>query len=116
MTQRDAKLNALSNQELLGGISQGLAHDLNTLITPIKTYFELLDEDTDAALELRDFAAQNIRMLSELINEARIYTISKSLITTSCRLEVVLDSVIKSLSNLISKGHITVVRVRACRI
>ncbi len=111
MTQRDAKLNALSNQELLGGISQGLAHDFNTLITPLRTYFELLDEDADAALELRDFAAQNIRMLSELINEARIYTVSKSLITTSCRLEVVLDSVIKSLSNLMSQGHITVDRV-----
>ncbi len=68
--------------DLLGRMSQGIAHDLNNLLTPVSTYFQVLQEDGDSA-ELRDgllpSASRNLETVRSFIRESLFFSDTRSL-------------------------------------
>lgn len=63
-------------QELLGRMSRGLAHDLNNLLTPVHTFLQLYQEDrtTEAFSELAPVAMRNLGAVRTYINEALFFS------------------------------------------
>ncbi len=74
--------------DLLGGLSPGLAHDINTLLTPIHTYFQLLSSSPEKAREFEGTAAKNVEMLLQLIQDARIFSPEQKLQISRCDLPI----------------------------
>ena len=60
-------------QELLGRMSRGMAHDLNNLLTPISTYLQLADDippDQAPNYELLQMAMHNLHAIHAYIRES----------------------------------------------
>lgn len=77
-------------QELLGRMSRGLAHDLNNLLTPVQTFLqlnaqELLDEESRA--ELLPVASRNIETVRAYVNEALFFSRTHALEVKQRRLD-----------------------------
>ncbi len=63
--------------ELLGRMSQGMAHDLNNLTTPVWTLLQLLNEGVSAETlrtDLAPVAMRNIQTMREYIREALFFS------------------------------------------
>jgi signal transduction histidine kinase len=64
--------------ELLGRMSQGLAHDLNNLLTPVNTFLQLFEEAnhdiTGPFTELAPMALRNLGTVRTYINEALFFS------------------------------------------
>ncbi len=95
-----------SDYEFLEGISRGLSHDVLSLITPIDTYFSYIKNYPDKAKELEEISANNIKLLSQIISDARIFTISNKLIKSPSHLKDIADYAIRSLASLTTKRKI----------
>ena len=64
-------------QELLGRMSRGLAHDLNNLLTPVHTFLQLfqeMDQSGGAHSELAPVAFRNLGTVRTYINEALFFS------------------------------------------
>lgn len=64
-------------QELLGRMSRGLAHDLNNLLTPVHTFLQLFQEQEQtggAYSELAPVAFRNLGTVRTYINEALFFS------------------------------------------
>jgi hypothetical protein len=64
-------------QELLGRMSRGLAHDLNNLLTPVHTFLQLFQESEQvggAYSELTPVALRNLGTVRTYINEALFFS------------------------------------------
>ncbi len=68
---------AAQEQELLGRMSRGLAHDLNNLITPAQTFLQLCAQglmNQEAIQELLPVALRNVDTIRSYINEALFFS------------------------------------------
>lgn len=61
----------IQEQQLLGRMSPGMAHDLNNLLTPAWTFLQLAREQTaDLHPPLREVAIQNLRAMRQYVEQA----------------------------------------------
>ena len=104
------RLQRAETQELLGSISHGLAHDLISFLTPVQTYFQLLEDDPKIALNLSKAAASNVYDLLTFIKNARIYSERGRLIKFPCFLGLILDHAIKPCESLLQSNQVEVVK------
>ncbi|HLS27448.1 MAG TPA: ATP-binding protein [Opitutales bacterium] len=80
--------------ELLGNLSRGLAHDLNNLITPISTYFQLNEEPNNGD-SLKDFgrlAQRNLQTMQAYIKESLFFSTNQNPVFRPKRLASLLNS------------------------
>jgi signal transduction histidine kinase len=81
---------AAQEQELLGRMSRGLAHDLNNLLTPAQTYLQLSAQglmSRDATEELLPVALRNVETIRSYINEALFFSRTHRLEAKPCRID-----------------------------
>ncbi len=79
VNQLRLKNQLLQNQELdlLGKMSRGMAHDLNNLLTPVWTLFQLATENGNTEPlddELLPVALRNVKIMSSYIKEALFFS------------------------------------------
>lgn len=71
------QLQVAHEQDLLGRMSRGLAHDLNNLLTPVQTLLQLFEASTprrDAIDDLLPMALRNIDTVRSYVNEALFFS------------------------------------------
>ena len=71
------QLQVVYEQDLLGRMSRGLAHDLNNLLTPVQTLLQLLDESAlnQATIdELLPVGLRNLETVRTYVNEALFFS------------------------------------------
>ena len=76
------QLQVVHEQDLLGRMSRGLAHDLNNLLTPVQTLLQLFQEDRlhhDNIDELLPMALRNLTTVRSYVNEALFFSHSNTL-------------------------------------
>jgi signal transduction histidine kinase len=77
------QLQVVHEQDLLGRMSRGLAHDLNNLLTPAQTLMQLLREahlNQDTIDELLPMCLQNLETIRTYVNEALFFSRSAKLL------------------------------------
>jgi signal transduction histidine kinase len=70
-------LQVVHEQDLLGRMSRGLAHDLNNLLTPVQTLLQLMQESTlnQATIdELLPVGLRNLETVRTYVNEALFFS------------------------------------------
>jgi signal transduction histidine kinase len=76
------QLQAVYEQDLMGRMSRGLAHDLNNLLTPVQTLLQLLREsrmNQDIIDELLPMGLRNLETVRTYVNEALFFSHSSKL-------------------------------------
>ncbi len=71
------QLQVVHEQDLLGRMSRGLAHDLNNLLTPVQTLLQLLREsrlNQDTIDELLPISLRNLETVRTYVNEALFFS------------------------------------------
>jgi signal transduction histidine kinase len=71
------QIQSTQEQELLGRMSRGMAHDLNNLLTPAQTLLQLLAAGfprEDALQELLPIALRNVETIRAYINDALFFS------------------------------------------
>jgi signal transduction histidine kinase len=71
------QVQKVQEQELLGRMSRGLAHDLNNLLTPVHTFLQLYQESEQTGgtySELAPVALRNLGTVRTYINEALFFS------------------------------------------
>ena len=71
------QLQVAHEQDLLGRMSRGLAHDLNNLLTPVQTLLQLFEVSTprrDAIDDLLPIALRNLDTVRSYVNEALFFS------------------------------------------
>ncbi|MGD0812458.1 MAG: ATP-binding protein [Verrucomicrobiota bacterium] len=71
------QLQAVHEQDLMGRMSRGLAHDLNNLLTPVQTLLQLLQEsklNQEAIDELLPMGLRNLETVRTYVNEALFFS------------------------------------------
>ena len=71
------QIAAAQEQEMLGRMSRGLAHDLNNLLTPVQTFLQLTSQglmDKEGTDELLPVAMRNVETVRSYINEALYFS------------------------------------------
>jgi signal transduction histidine kinase len=79
------QLQIAHEQDLLGRMSRGLAHDLNNLLTPVQTLLQLFQENKgnrDTVDELLPVALRNLLTVRSYVNEALFFSRAATLKTT----------------------------------
>ena len=83
--------------ELIGRMSQGMAHDLNNLTTPISTLLQLLEEGSSVEA-LREYlvpvAKRNMQKMRSYIRESLFFTENLRLDVNSVRLDLLVGNVV----------------------
>src|SRR6202012_1414147 len=77
------QLQAVHEQDLMGRMSRGLAHDLNNLLTPVQTLLQLLREtrvSQDVLDELLPISLRNLETVRTYVNEALFFSRSAKLL------------------------------------
>lgn len=77
-----SQLQAVYEQDLMGRMSRGLAHDLNNLLTPVQTLLQLLREtglNQDTINELLPVGLRNLDTVRTYVNEALFFSNSSKL-------------------------------------
>lgn len=72
-----SQLQAVYEQDLMGRMSRGLAHDLNNLLTPVQTLLQLLQEskmNQEAINELLPMGLRNLSTVRTYVNEALFFS------------------------------------------
>lgn len=83
--------------ELLGRMSQGMAHDLNNLTTPVWTLLQLLTEGVSVETlrtDLAPVAMRNIQTMREYIREALFFSENLRPDFHPCRLDTLVEEVV----------------------
>ena len=83
--------------DLIGRMSQGMAHDLNNLTTPISTLLQLLEEGAPQELlrtELVPVAKRNMQKMRAYIKESLFFTDKLRLDVNPLRLDMLLQNVV----------------------
>jgi signal transduction histidine kinase len=76
------QLQAVHEQDLMGRMSRGLAHDLNNLLTPVQTLLQLLQEsrmNQETIDELLPMSLRNLETVRTYVNEALFFSRSSKL-------------------------------------
>jgi signal transduction histidine kinase len=76
------QLQVVHEQDLLGRMSRGLAHDLNNLLTPVQTLLQLCREshiNQDTIDELLPMSLRNLETVRSYVNEALFFSRSAKL-------------------------------------
>jgi signal transduction histidine kinase len=76
------QLQAVHEQDLMGRMSRGLAHDLNNLLTPVLTLLQLLREskmNQETINELLPMGLRNLETVRTYVNEALFFSRSSKL-------------------------------------
>ncbi len=76
------QLQVAHEQDLLGRMSRGLAHDLNNLLTPVQTLLQLMRESSlqqSAIDELLPVGLRNLETVRTYVNEALFFSRSSQL-------------------------------------
>jgi signal transduction histidine kinase len=76
------QLQVAHEQDLLGRMSRGLAHDLNNLLTPVQTLLQLLQESAvnqDTINELLPMGLRNLETVRTYVNEALFFSANAKL-------------------------------------
>jgi signal transduction histidine kinase len=76
------QLQVVHEQDLLGRMSRGLAHDLNNLLTPVQTLLQLLREsklNQETIDELLPMSLRNLETVRTYVNEALFFSHSAKL-------------------------------------
>jgi signal transduction histidine kinase len=76
------QLQAVHEQDLMGRMSRGLAHDLNNLLTPVQTLLQLLQEsrlNQETIDELLPMGLRNLETVRAYVNEALFFSRSSML-------------------------------------
>jgi signal transduction histidine kinase len=76
------QLQVVHEQDLLGRMSRGLAHDLNNLLTPVQTLLQLLREsglNQETIDELLPISLRNLETVRTYVNEALFFSHSAKL-------------------------------------
>jgi signal transduction histidine kinase len=76
------QLQAVHEQDLMGRMSRGLAHDLNNLLTPVQTLLQLLREskmNQETIDELLPMGLRNLETVRTYVNEALFFSRSSKL-------------------------------------
>lgn len=76
------QLQVVHEQDLLGRMSRGLAHDLNNLLTPVQTLLQLMRESTlnQATIdELLPVGLRNLETVRTYVNEALFFSRASTL-------------------------------------
>jgi signal transduction histidine kinase len=76
------QLQAVHEQDLMGRMSRGLAHDLNNLLTPVQTLLQLLQEsklNQETIDELLPMSLRNLETVRTYVNEALFFSRSSML-------------------------------------
>lgn len=76
------QLQVVHEQDLLGRMSRGLAHDLNNLLTPVQTLLQLLREshlNQETIDELLPMSLRNLETVRSYVNEALFFSRSATL-------------------------------------
>jgi signal transduction histidine kinase len=76
------QLQAVYEQDLMGRMSRGLAHDLNNLLTPVQTLLQLLREsklNQETIDELLPVGLRNLETVRTYVNEALFFSRSSQL-------------------------------------
>ncbi len=71
------QLQVVHEQDLLGRMSRGLAHDLNNLLTPVQTLLQLFREaglNQDTIDELLPMSLRNLETVRAYVNEALFFS------------------------------------------
>ena len=71
------QLQVVHEQDLLGRMSRGLAHDLNNLLTPVQTLLQLFREsklNQDTIDELLPMSLRNLETVRTYVNEALFFS------------------------------------------
>jgi signal transduction histidine kinase len=93
------QVHMAQEQELLGRMSRGLAHDLNNLLTPAQTFLQLFGTgtpDRDVIDELLPVALRNVETVRSYVKEALFFSNTHSLQVQASRL----DETIRAASEL----------------
>ena len=83
------QLQVVHEQDLLGRMSRGLAHDLNNLLTPVQTLLQLLRESelNQATInELLPVGLRNLETVRAYVNEALFFSRASQMKGTRCSL------------------------------
>jgi signal transduction histidine kinase len=109
INQISLKNQVLQNKELdlLGRMSQGMAHDLNNLTTPVWTMLQLLVEGVPAEtlrVDLAPVAIRNIRTMREYIKEALFFSENLRPDFHMGRLDVLVQEVVETARENKRKG------------
>jgi signal transduction histidine kinase len=83
--------------DLLGRMSQGMAHDLNNLITPVWTLLQLLTEGVPAdtlRIDIAPVAVRNLQTMREYIKEALFFSQNLRPDFQMARLDVLVEEVV----------------------
>lgn len=81
-TRLRQQLQAVHEQDLMGRMSRGLAHDLNNLLTPVQTLLQLLREskmNQETIDELLPMGLRNLETVRAYVNEALFFSRSSKL-------------------------------------
>lgn len=113
MNQIRLKEQVAQAQELdmLGRMSQGLAHDMNNLLTPVYTYLQLLREQGAFAAEdaqLHESAVRNLITIQSYIKEALFFSQSREPQFGVDRLDVVIYKVIQIVEPNLNRKNIKI--------
>ena len=76
------QLQVVHEQDLLGRMSRGLAHDLNNLLTPVQTLLQLCREsglNQETIDELLPMCLRNLETVRSYVNEALFFSRSAKL-------------------------------------
>jgi signal transduction histidine kinase len=76
------QLQAVYEQDLMGRMSRGLAHDLNNLLTPVQTLLQLMQEskmNQETIDELLPMGLRNLEAVRTYVNEALFFSRSSKL-------------------------------------
>jgi len=76
------QLQVVHEQDLLGRMSRGLAHDMNNLLTPVQTLLQLCSESSlnqDIINELLPISLRSLETVRSYVNEALFFSRSASL-------------------------------------
>lgn len=76
------QLQTVYEQDLMGRMSRGLAHDLNNLLTPVQTLLQLLQEshlNQETINELLPVGLRNLETVRTYVNEALFFSQSSKL-------------------------------------
>jgi signal transduction histidine kinase len=83
--------------DLLGRMSQGMAHDLNNLVTPVWTLLQLLNEGVPAdtlRIDIAPVAVRNLQTMREYIKEALFFSQNLRPDFQVTRLDVLVEEVV----------------------
>ena len=103
--------------ELIGRMSQGMAHDLNNLTTPISTLLQFLEAgqlNDMARLELVPLSKRNMQKMRAYIDESLFYTDRLDVRLQPTRLDVLVQTIVADAEATKRKGKAIAYQVDLC--